>query len=117
MFDRLLAIRSLVHLDFSTYSSAYSYHTLLRGKPLILTYRVEVIQTNNKRRKRYYTITCEAGGRLSRGCGETARRRGLIWVALLSTVTEIPAEIPMRLQEPRGTGCPTSETGFRFFGC
>ena len=32
MFDRLLAIRGLVHLDFFTYCTAYKYHTLLRGK-------------------------------------------------------------------------------------
>lgn len=32
MFDRLLQIRGLVYLDFATYCSAYSYHTLRHGK-------------------------------------------------------------------------------------
>jgi hypothetical protein len=32
MFDRILAIRTLVFLDFYTYTTAYQYHTLSNGK-------------------------------------------------------------------------------------
>jgi len=37
MFDRLLAIRALVYLDFATYLSAYNYHTMLKDNPISLS--------------------------------------------------------------------------------
>ena len=37
MFDRLLAIRALVYLDFATYLSAYDYHTMLRENVISLS--------------------------------------------------------------------------------
>ncbi|KAH7103220.1 hypothetical protein BKA62DRAFT_828790 [Auriculariales sp. MPI-PUGE-AT-0066] len=36
MFDRLLAIRALVYLDFSTYLAAYNYHTMLPETTVIV---------------------------------------------------------------------------------
>lgn len=62
MFDRLLSLRLLVFLDFQTYSVAYNYHALRKGKSHQddVTFLLVLTQT----RRRCANVTCQAYPRL-----------------------------------------------------